>query len=405
MTEMSSRERMLRALKRGEPDRVPCCFMSFTALRKRCREDFFELVLAERRMGLDSMLFIPAASRPERREHPDLRGLPVRFSPEVTVRQWSESAGKGTEGALHREYRTPAGLLTTTVRLSEDWPHGDFLPFIDDYSIPRCEKPLVSESRDLEALQFLLVPPNSEDRARYLKEAESARAFVEKEGVLLTGGWGVGVDMADWLCGMERFMIHSMDQPEFARGLLEMIHQWNLRRMELVLAGGVDLYIRRAWYEGCDFLTPQFHRQVVLPRIKAEVDLAHERGSLFGYICSSGTMPFLDAYVEAGIDVLIGVDPVQGTYTDLPAMKSKMRGKTCLWGGVSGAVTVEMGTEEEVRTAVRHALKTLGPEGFVLCPVDNITVDSPQTWRNVEVFIQEWNSFANSESRIPNSQF
>ena len=128
----------------------------------------------------------------------------------------------------------------------------------------------------------------------------------------------------------------------------------------------------------------------ILPRLQVEVDLAHERGAKFGYICSSGTTPMLDYYLEAGIDVLIAIDPIQGTHTDLPLMKEKLGHRVCLWGGVSGAVTVEMGSEEEVRAAVRQAIKTLGPTGFILSPVDNITVDEPLTWRNIDIFIDEW---------------
>jgi hypothetical protein len=51
---------------------------------------------------------------------------------------------------------------------------------------------------------------------------------------------------------------------------------------------------------------------------------------------------------------------------------------------------VEMGTEEEVRLAVGDAIEILGPTGFVLSPVDNITVDEPRTWKNIEFFIDEW---------------
>jgi hypothetical protein len=143
--------------------------------------------------------------------------------------------------------------------------------------------------------------------------------------------------------------------------LLDLIHEWNKFRMRVVLSASVDLYIRRAWYEGCDFCTPQFYRDAVLPRLKAEVDLAHEHGARFGYICSSGMLPMLSAYLEAGIDVLIGIDPIQGTYTDMPRMKQVLGSKVCLWGGVSGAVTVEQGTEQEVRSAVAHAIDVLGP--------------------------------------------
>ncbi len=380
----SSRELLLRALDRKPADRVPCCFMSFTALRRRLKEDLFDLARAERKMGLDSMLFIPAAGRPLRPDHPDLRGLPVRFSPDVKTVERREG------DVLHKTYETPDGPLTTSVRLSDDWPHGDHIPFVDDFQVPRAIKPLVTGPADLPALRHLLAPPTPADAAAFAEEARRARAFAEREDVLLAGGWGIGMDMADWLCGMQDLMVHTMERPAFAVELLETIHQWNLKRMELVLSAPVDLYIRRAWYEGCDFVTPRFYRSAILPRLKAEADLAHRRGARLGILCTSGLNPMLDFFLEAGIDALIGIDPVQGTHTDMALIRRKLGGRVCLWGGVSGAVTVERGTEAEIRAAVRKAAEILGPDGFVLSPVDNITVDDPRTWKNLEVFIDAW---------------
>lgn len=389
MSQLSSRDRMLRAISYQDVDHIPCCFMSFTAMRKRHQEDFYAVARAELDMGLDTMLFIPSTPRPQRPDHPDLRGLPIRFHPSVTTREW-RSAGPDGGDILHKEYTTPAGKLTTAVRLSEDWTHGDHIPFVDDYQIPRALKPLVTDRSDLDALRYLLTRPDRDDVARFRREVETAQAFVTAHGVLLTGGWGVGMDMVNWLCGMQKLMVLAQEQPEFVDELLELIHRWNLQRMEVVLTAPVDLFIRRAWYEGCDFVLPRFYREAILPRLKREVDLAHERGVKFGYICSSGTRPMLDDYRAAGIDVLIGVDPVQGTHTDMALMKQKLNGDVALWGGVSGAVTVEMGTEDDVRSAVRRAIATLGPDGFILSPVDNITVDAPRTWENIATLIDEW---------------
>src|SRR5208337_443057 len=389
MQELTSRERMLRTLRLQPADHIPCSFMSFTALRRRCKEDRYELAKAERAMGLDSFPFIPALPRPLRPDHPDLRGLPVRLDASAKVKEWREES-PGSDPILHKEYTTPAGKLTTSVKLSEDWPHGAHIPFLDDYQIPRAIKPLITERRELEILQHMLTPPSPEDVEEYDREAKRAHAFVREQGLLLVGGWGVGADMANWLCGSESLIVMACEQPEFVTELLEMIHQWNMRRMRLVLSGKIDLFLRRAWYEGCDFVRPQFYRDAILPRLKAEITLAHDHGALFGYICSSGTLPMLDLYKEAGIDVLVGVDPVQGTYTNMGCMKNKLAERTCLWGGVSGAVTVEMGSAEEVRDAVRTAIDTLGPQGFILSPVDNLTVDAPRTWDNVKVLIKEW---------------
>jgi len=388
-TALTSRERMLRALNLEPADYVPCCCMSFTALRKRVDEDLYALVEAEQALGLDSMLFLPAASRAERPEHPDLRGLPVRFAPGVETRTWQES-GNGGMPILHREFRTPDGVLTTSLQVTEDWLYGGQIPFVTDYRVPRGLKQLVTGPKDLPALAHLLAPPAAADAAAFQREAARARAFASQRGVLLVGGWGVGADMLNWLCGMEQLMTLTHTNPGFVADLFEMVHVWNKRRMELVLSGGPDLYVRRAWYEGCDFIPRQFYRDVVLPRLKAEVDLAHERGAKFGYICTSGLVPMLDYYLAAGIDVLIGIDPVQGTHTNLEKIRAKTAGRMCLWGGVSGAVTVEMGSEHEVRSAVRTALRTLGPQGFILSPVDNLTIDAPKTWGNLDVFLDEW---------------
>ena len=388
MKVLNSRQRMLRALELQAVDHIPCCFMSFSILRTRHNQDRFAAALEELEMGLDPMLFIPSASRWERKDHPDLRGLPVRFHPQVKTKIWQD--GDSQTGHLYKEYHTPAGTLKTSVRLSEDWPHGNHIPFIDDYQIPRADQPLITSPDQLEALGYLLTPPRDDDVDAFRKEATRARDFVAEHGVLLSGGWGVGMDMANWLCGMENLMFLMIEQPDFVGQILEMIHQWNVKRMEAVLDAGVDLYIRRAWYEGCDFVTPKFFRSHILPLLKAEVDLAHERGVKFGYICSSGTKPMLDDYVDAGFDVLIGLDPIQGTHTDMPLMKRKLGQQICLWGGVSAAVTVERGTPDEIRAAVDSAIETLGPTGLILSPIDNLTVDAPQTWQNIDGFIDAW---------------
>ena len=295
------------------------------------------------------------------------------------------------ESVLLKEYSTPDGSLITSVKLSDDWPHGDRIPFIDDYQIPRTVKPLITCTEDLKILKkYLLLPPAEEDIENFKREYETAKATVEEHHVLLTGGWGVGLDMGFWLCGMQQLMLLMIEQPGFVKELLMIIHEWNIKRMEVVLREGIDLYIRRAWYEGCEFVLPDFYEETIMPLMKVEADLAHSYGARFGYICTSGQIPLLDSYLNSGMDVLIGIDPVQGSSTDMGIIKSRIGHKICLWGGVSAAITVERGNEEEVRDAVQKAIKTLGPNGFILSPIDNITIDEPQTWENIKVFINEW---------------
>ena len=97
------------------------------------------------------------------------------------------------------------------------------------------------------------------------------------------------------------------------------------------------------------------------------------------------------ALAEAGIDALIGVDPVQGGDTDLAEMNRRTAGRFCLWGGMNGFVTVEMGTPAQVAAAAKEAIELTAPGGgFVLSPVDNVVDTSPKTWENVDALIRAW---------------
>jgi uroporphyrinogen-III decarboxylase len=88
------------------------------------------------------------------------------------------------------------------------------------------------------------------------------------------------------------------------------------------------------------------------------------------------------------VDVLIGIDP--HTY-DLAKTKEILGGKVCLWGGVNGHLTVELGSEADVRKEVGIALKELGKDGgFILSPVDNVREDTDQSRKNVSALIDEW---------------
>ena len=393
MTIPTSRELLLSAISCETPPRVPCCLMSFRIMRDRCR-NWYEVAQREKEMGLDPMLFIPPAERHERPEHPELRGLPIRFHPEVVTREWKESPVEAPYPLLHKRYETPAGILSTAVSQTDDWPHGNHIPFIDDYQIARAQKNLVTEIRDLEVLRYLLIPPTVEDIAAFRRQAEQARHFTRKHGMLASGGWGVGADMVGWLCGLEKMIYLAVDEPEFLEALFEVIGEWNRERMAIILESGVDLYIRRGWYECCQFWSPALYRRFILPHLKREAEMAHQAGCKFGYIMTMSTGPLLDMFVEAGIDVLIGVDPSPAARNDLLLMKEKLRGKVCLWGGIDAAHTVELGTAEEVRHETERALQLLGPDGFILSPVDNLTVDTPQTWSNLRIVIKTWQEFS-----------
>jgi hypothetical protein len=166
-----------------------------------------------------------------------------------------------------------------------------------------------------------------------------------------------------------------------------MIAHWNRQRMDVILAAGVDLYIKRAWYENTDFFSPAAWKTFIQPQLRLDVELAHQAGAKFGYIITASAMPLLEAIAQTGVDVIIGVDP--HAY-DLAATKALLGGRVCLWGGVNGHLTVEHGSPADVQREVAHALEILGPDGLILSPVDNVREDTPVAMRNVHTLIETW---------------
>ena len=390
---MNSRERMLTAIAGGRPDRVPLSFMIFQALRARTSgwRDFIETSMA---MGLDAVVDLRDIQTGEDEDHGDAPGLPVRFAPGVSVREWREPPAGRRYALLHKEYVTPDGTLSVAVKQTDDWPHGDHVPFLDDYIEPRAESFPVNSTDDLPALKHLLAEPTRDDIRRCREAWKAPKQFAADHGLLLAAGWGIAADATAWLTGLTNTVMAALDRPEFLDALLDVIGVWNRRRMEIMLDEGVDLFVRRGWYEGASFWSPRLFRRFLLPRLSDEVELAHEAGAKFGYIMSVGALQFADIVAGSGVDVVIGVEDVQDRGMDMAALKAETRGKMALWGGVNGFVTIERGTDEEISAAAIRALDTLGPDGFILSPVDNIRDTSAEVWRKVELFIDTWKEHA-----------
>ena len=386
---MSSRERMLCAIEGGTPDYVPLAFMIFSALRSRCASPF-EFFERQVELGLDTAVELFRLNADEMTDCGDAYGPPVRFGSDVTVKEWREEVTGGRYPLLHKEYVTPAGALACVVQQTDDWPYGHHVPFLDDYIEARATEPLVTRFDDLPALRHLLAPPRRQDVERCRQLCAEGKRFAERHDLLTAGGWGVGADALAWLCGLQNSVMMAMDQPDLLDAILDVVGEWNRWRMGLMLDASVDVFVRRAWYEGTDFWSPALYRRFFLPRLAEEVRLAHEAGAKFAYILTSGAMPVLDMVIEAGVDVLVGVDPIQGKGTEMREMKRAAKGKLCLWGGVNGFLTVERGTPGTIRDAVRGALNTLGPDGFILSPVDNVRDASDDVQRNVEALIAAW---------------
>jgi uroporphyrinogen-III decarboxylase len=261
----------------------------------------------------------------------------------------------------------------------------------------RSKKYLIENKEDVEALSCLFSQPDEKQLRAFEEQVNRTRGFAEENqlltecGATFTSKWldGDSIFLGDalhWLCGFENSVILARRNPDLMHDLLDVISDWSLQSIRLVTQlGGCDVIMHRGWYE-C-FWSPKLYRTFLAPRIKKEVDLAHRAGAKFCYIMTYGLMPFLEILKEIGVDILYGVDPVQGN-ADLQKVKETLRGRICIWGGVNSAVTLT-GNKQGVEKAVEEAFRILAPEGgFILAAIDQLFEDTK--WDNFITMIQTW---------------
>lgn len=376
-TTMTSRERLLAAMARQEPDHVPLwCLWSydrppFNAPDPRTRID---AVVA---LGMDDSLWLHA---------------PWRSDPRVRVSASSEAVPGADYRLLRKRYETPAGVAEHVLRSSEYLTDVAHVGVIGDLNISHSLEFLVKDRGDLGPLRHLLCDPDAQQLAAFRSQAREYRRFAAERGVLLEGAYVSLGDTAAWLMGPQSLIYAFQDDPSFVEELLEVIWQWHRRQVEILLDEKVDVILHRGWYELPDFWGVEPYRRFLKPLLRREVEMVHQAGARFSYIMTKGIMPLLDDFVGLGMDVLWGPDPVQGE-ADLPRLRAKLAGRMCVWGGMNAVLTLGTGTPADARRAVEEAIRILAPGGgFVLFPVDQIIAGTP--WENIEAMLERWRELA-----------
>jgi hypothetical protein len=409
---MNSRERLLAAIRYEKPDHVPmyCWCFGFPAPPHLAWQQDGRDVPFWYTMRLEHLHTLP---EPWTVQHDFERvhrwfsvGLddvldvspPWGMHPDVTFRDWQEPpSATEPHWLLCRDYNTPAGVLRHRVRRTDEnvepgWVvQPDKLVLIEDFNIPRGVKHAVGGPEDLPRVKYLLQDPTASQLANYRERMAQVRRFAGEHGVLVQGWSAYGLDLAAWLCGVEPLVMAAMTEPEFFHELMAIIDAFDRRQTEIMLqVGGVDLVVERGWYSSTDFWSPTLFERFLLPGLKKLVTTVHQAGKHFGFVMTTGTLAMSKVLLESGIDLLYYIDPVQGE-PDLDEVKRRFKGRIALAGGVSSAVTLHGGLREEIRQAVQTAISKLGPDGFILAPVDAIFPDTP--WSGLEAMIEGWSEF------------
>lgn len=126
--------------------------------------------------------------------------------------------------------------------------------------------------------------------------------------------WGPQDFTATSLFGMERFMMFLIDYPEEMHAFFK---RWTDSWIEVIRkcarAGADTMAIFDDYgYDQRTLISMPMWKEFTYPHLKRLIDAAHEEGTLALLHSCGYQMPFLDYYVEAGLDVLQSFQPQAG---------------------------------------------------------------------------------------------
>jgi len=372
---MSSRDRLLAAINHQEPDRVPVCFWGTIAPLRHLWQTPLERVERLFELGIDDVMGV---------------GMPWVYHPDVEVRVVREASHQPYP-LLIKELATPRGTLRMAVKQTADYAWDD-PPLVADANWSRAAEHLVKGEEDLERLAYILHDPAAGDLTGFREHAARVREFCAARGVLVTGSVPSPSNFAMNFLGATNMMLKAADDRAFVKELLGSVAEWSKRTLEMVLEVGVDTVQFSGIYEGTAFWSPADYEDLFAPSLGPLVEMAHQAGVKFHYFSDAQIMGYLETWREMGVDILSYLNPPPMGDADLGEIKQRVGERICLWGGINSPITIERGTQEEVRQAVVDAIRAAAPGGgFVLASADAIMVE--EAYDNLMTMVRTCHEF------------
>ncbi len=203
-----------------------------------------------------------------------------------------------------------------------------------------------------------------------------------KEAYPVRGGGSEPFLVYTHLRGQEQAYMDLVLNPELVHYCLDKLFDFcyeNTRRIYEQIPGQVTFsYVAEDLGSQEDLLfSPKAIRELLLPRMKRMIDLAHEAG-VYAFCHSDGAIRrIIPDLMKIGINIL---NPIQWRCKGMERreLKRDFGDKLVLHGGMDNQHTLAFGTVDEVREEVMYNIQVLGEGGgYILAPCHNIQAVSP----------------------------
>jgi uroporphyrinogen decarboxylase len=360
---MTSKERMMRALRKEKPDRLPVSVHQWQGYHLDEHLGGISALEAFKLFGMDAQI-----------QYFQSMGqfwLVNGGSPESSVPDWREevttlSSDPNNRSARH-SIHTPKGILTyqTGGDRTTTW--------ITEY--------LIKKPEDIDLIRkFMPVPRFDPEPVR--------RAYDELGDAGILRGFVWGDQAGCWqhaYCLMDTsdLILACHDNPSWVHELLTILLEKKLQFIESMKGARFDLIETGGGAASSTVISPSLHKQFCLTYDRKLHDALHHLGFLITYHTCGGTLGIEELIVDNGCDASETLAPTSiGGNQEPWDYKQKVGDRIALIGGVDQYNVLTSGTPEIIRSTVQQLFNQVGQDGGYICSLaDHFFDTSPDNLR------------------------
>jgi uroporphyrinogen decarboxylase len=349
---MTPRQRVLTAMRRQVPDRVPK-WIDYASFAPGLMEIF------KQKTGAES---------PE--EYFDYELRTVCFKPTMRM--------TGLDRYIPRNFPEDTEI---------DWNWGNILIRGKHKNVYRTWHYALAEAETAEDMEEYPMPDFLE-KYRWEHIKDEVEQFHKREYAVMGAMSQTLFEVAWGVRGFEDFLVDMMINKEMTRVLLDRITDMRCQQARIFAEAGVDI-LRLGDDVGTErgmMISRESFCEWMKPRFKKIIEEAREINPniLVFYHSDGDCREVIPDLIEVGIDIL---NPIQPECMDPAEIKQRYGDRLAFIGTIGTQTTMPFGTPEDVKNEVKLRIDTVGKGGGLLLGPSHLLQDEVP-WENVIAFFE-----------------
>ena len=224
---------------------------------------------------------------------------------------------------------------------------------------------VIKDEKDLR--QFEFPDPYAPHRLENLKK--TIDRFKDRIPVIafLREGWSEARD----LHGFSESLVDMHDNPKLIRDILEKSVDYYSELGRMAADLGAKIVFSGDDFAGNNglFMSPQHFKDIIYPAMKRLYKNWHSYGLYIIKHSDGDLTPIMDLLVDTGLDCLHPIDPLAGM--SLEKIKKEYGDRICIMGNVNCAGNLVFGTKDQVVEEVKHCIDVAAPGGGYILSSSN----------------------------------